>query len=122
VDVLRTRDAFLAAPLRELLAYWLELRCDVSLCTKVVCTPVRLLAAKRGGQLRLQIVLARLRCSHCGEPPVHAVLTDSPIDVAPHETVDGARWRIALVPSETVARGSTSREVVDDWRLAASCS
>jgi hypothetical protein len=88
----------LAAPLRELLAYWLELRCDVSRCTKVVCTPLRVLAAKRGSQLRLQVVLARLRCSHCGEPPVHAVLTDSPIDKPPHEAMDGAQWRIALVP------------------------
>jgi hypothetical protein len=80
----------LAAPLRELITYWLELRYDVARCTKVVCIPMRMLAAKRGGQLRLGSVLARLRCSHCGQPPVHAVLTDSPIDKPPHEAMDGA--------------------------------
>jgi hypothetical protein len=94
----RTREGFLGAPLRELIAYWLELRCDPARCTKVVCTPVRMLAAKRGGQLHLSAVLARLRCSQCREPPMHAVITDSPIDVAPHDTMDGAKWRVALVP------------------------
>jgi hypothetical protein len=29
---------------------------------------------------------------------MHAVITDSPIDVAPHDTMDGAKWRVALVP------------------------
>lgn len=88
----------MGAPLRELIAYWLELRCDVARCTKVVCTPVRLLAAKRGGQLRLGHVLARMRCSQCGKAPARAVITDSPIDKPPHEAMDGAKWRIVLVP------------------------
>jgi hypothetical protein len=89
VDAPRSREGFLGAPLRELIAYWLELRCDPARCTKVVCTPVRMLAAKRGGHLRLDAVLARLRCSQCREPPMYAVITDSPIDVAPHDTMDG---------------------------------
>jgi hypothetical protein len=93
----RTKEGFLGAPLRELIAYWLDLRCDPARCTKVVCMPMRLLAAKRGGQLRLDAVLARLRCGQCGEPPVHAVITDSPIDVAPNDIMDGAKWRVALV-------------------------
>ena len=88
----------MATPLRELIAYWLELRCDAARCTKVVCAPVRLLAAKRGGQLRLESVLARMRCSQCGQAPASAVITDSPIDKPPHEAMDGAQWRVTLVP------------------------
>ena len=86
------------APLRELLPFWLDLRCDGARCTKVVCVPVRMMAAKRGGQLLLRDVLARLRCSQCGEPPELVAITDSPIGVAPHDSMQGAKWRIALVP------------------------
>ena len=89
----------MGAPLRELIAYWLELRCDASRCTKVVCcTPVRLFAAKRAGQLRLEHVLVRMRCSQCGQAPARAVITDSPSDKPPHEAMDGAKWRSVLVP------------------------
>jgi hypothetical protein len=69
----------LGAPLRELLPYWLDLRCDPARCTKVVCVPMQLLAAKRGGRMRLEDVIGRLRCEQCGQPPVNARITDSPI-------------------------------------------
>jgi hypothetical protein len=88
----------LAAPLRELLAYWLELRCDPARCTKVVCAPLRMLAAKRGGQLRLQDVIARLRCEQCGERPVNASITDSPIGAGGHHIAEGAKWSVTLAP------------------------
>jgi hypothetical protein len=98
VEAPRSREQFLAAPLRELIAYWLSLRCEQSRCTKTVCMPIRMLAAKRGGMLRLQDVVARLRCSQCSEPPAHAAITDSPIDVAPHDSMQGAKWRVILLP------------------------
>jgi hypothetical protein len=46
-----------AAPLRELLLHWLELRRETDRCTTVVVAPLGMLAAKRGVQLRLQDLL-----------------------------------------------------------------
>ena len=86
------------SPLCELIAYWLELRCDQARCTKVVCAPLRMLAAKRGGQLRLQDLITRLRCSNCGAAPVHARITDSPISATGHHIAEGAKWSVVVVP------------------------
>ena len=93
-----SRDGFLDARLRDLLPYWLELRCDPARCTKTVCTPLRMLAAKRGGQLRLQDVIARLRCSQCGQAPVHAAITDSPIGENSNSIAEGAKWSVIVLP------------------------
>lgn len=93
-----SREGFLTKLLGDLSAFWLELRCDPSRCTKVVCMPLRLLAARRGERLRLEEALARLRCSHCRNAPMQAAITDSPIGVAPHDAVDGATWRVTLLP------------------------
>ena len=54
VDAPKTSAGFLAATLGELSPHWLELRCDLARRAKVVCTPLRLMAAKQGdrGTLR----------------------------------------------------------------------
>lgn len=94
----RSKEGFLGSPLRDLLPLWLELRCDPAHCTKVVCAPIRLYAAKRGGRLLLQDLIARLRCAQCHERPVHACITDSPIRVAPHDAAEGAKWWVIVAP------------------------
>lgn len=94
----RTKEAFLDARVRELVAYWLDLRCEPSVCTKIAVLPLRSIAAHRGGQLHLRQVIARLRCSSCGARPVVVTITDSPISKPPHEAMDGAKWRVALWP------------------------
>lgn len=94
----RSREGFLDAPLRELTSYWLELRCDPAHCTKLSIVPIRMLAVQRGGQLPLQRVIERMRCSSCGARPVHACITDSPIKTAPHPTAQGAKWSVILLP------------------------
>ena len=98
MDAPRTREGFLAASLGELDGYWLELRCDPARCTKASIVPLRMLAVQRGRQLLLEQMIARMRCSSCGERPALARITDSPIKVAPHETAQGARWSVTLRP------------------------
>ena len=88
----------MASQLGELDGYWLELRCDPERCCKAAFVPLRMLATQRGAQLLLHRVLARLRCSSCGAHPVLARITDSPIDVAPHETAPSAQWSVSLLP------------------------
>jgi hypothetical protein len=98
VEAPRDKQGFLDSPLRELGAYWLELRCDPDRCTKIAIVPLRMLAVQRGAERGLQDVLARMRCSSCGERPALARITDSPIKVAPHETGQGAKWSVTLLP------------------------
>lgn len=98
VDAPSTREEFLAAPLSELAAYWLELRCDPARCTKASIVPLRMLAVQRGDQLLLQTVIARLGCSSCGARPTLACITDSQIKVAPHDAARGAQWSVRLLP------------------------
>jgi hypothetical protein len=57
------------------------------------CSPPR-----RGGQLYLHAVSARLRCSICGVRRVRLTITDSPLSLAPHDATNTAKWRVALVP------------------------
>lgn len=95
----RTREGFLDSPLRELISYWLDLRCDPARCTKVVCTPLRMLVAKCGGRLRLEAVVARLRCTQCGERPARVSVTDSPIGSGGgHHIADCAKWSVSIRP------------------------
>jgi len=93
----KTRDEFLAAPLAELVAYWLDLRCDATRCTKVVCAPLRLLAEKHGRRRRLDELIARLRCAQCGERPVRVCITDSPISAGGQHIAPTALWSVTLV-------------------------
>jgi hypothetical protein len=93
-----TREEFLAAPLGELAACWLDLRCDPERCTKVVCAPLRLLASKHGNRRRLGELVARLRCAQCGERPVRVCITDSPIGEGGHHIAPTAQWAVELVP------------------------
>ena len=92
-----TRDEFLAAPLGELVPYWLDLRCDPQRCTKVVCAPLRLMASKHGGRCSLGELVARLRCAQCGERPVRVCITDSPIGEGGHHIASTAQWSVALM-------------------------
>ena len=56
----------LTAPLVDLAAWWLELRCG---CGHLAYYPLRLLAAERGWQTPLREVLPRLRCGQCHVSP-----------------------------------------------------
>jgi len=96
----KTREAFLAAPLGELAAYWLDLRCHPELCTKVVCAPLRLMAAKHGRGRRLEELLARLRCAQCGQRPARVRITDSAVglDSGGNHVAPRALWELELVP------------------------
>jgi hypothetical protein len=90
-----SRDEFLAAPLGRLIDWWLRLHCGEG-CSKVVCFPLKLMAARNGVRLKLGAALNRLRCEHCGAAPASAALTDHPND----SDQGGLRssWKIELVP------------------------
>jgi hypothetical protein len=93
-----TRDAFLASPLSELVPYWLDLRCDPSICTKIVCAPLRLMARTHGPKRRLGELIARLRCEQCGQRPVRVTITESPITAGGTHIARLSRWLEVLVP------------------------
>jgi len=65
--------------------------------------PVRLISAKRGGQHRLQRRVRAHALLEARRATRARDMTDSPIAVAQHEAMVGAKWRVELVPLTTSA-------------------
>ena len=93
----KTRDEFLAATLGELAPYWLDLRCAAARCTKVVCTPLKLMARRVGAWRVLRDVIARLKCEQCGERPARVTITETPIAAGGQHIAPTSQWSVVLV-------------------------
>jgi hypothetical protein len=92
----KSREAFLTAPVTELTAYWLGVSCTTN-CNRTSYIPLKLLAAKRPGRLKLAAVVERLRCEHCKTPPSAVWITDYPIAHGEHGG-HAATWSVTLAP------------------------
>jgi len=90
------RAELLDAPIAELGMYWLGVRCT-DRCNRTSYIPLKLMAARRGGRMRLRAVVKRLRCEHCKTPPASAWLTDYPVEGGGHGG-QVATWRVELLP------------------------
>ena len=64
-----------AGPLSAIPAWWLEVQCG---CGRMTQIPVELLLQRHGLQVRAPALVARMRCSRCGAPPVSAEWIDNP--------------------------------------------
>jgi hypothetical protein len=69
-----TREQFLASPVRELGAYWLEMRCPG--CGKLTQLPLKLMAARARRPVLLRDALPKLACADCGARPTTASVID----------------------------------------------
>lgn len=92
----RSRDELLESRIGELVECWIGVRC-LDRCNRSAFLPLRLMAAKHGGHLRVRAVLQRLRCEVCATPPGEAWLTDHPITDTAYGGVH-ATWSVALAP------------------------
>jgi hypothetical protein len=92
-----TRAAALASPLRSLVTCWIDVRCDPAQCTGIVVLPIKMLVRQHGGRVTLASVVARLRCSRCGERPVSVTLVSAPNHGAAFGAPAGS-WSLVLVP------------------------
>lgn len=92
----KSREELLETRIGDLLECWIGVRC-LDRCHHSAFLPLKLLAAKHGGHVRLNSVLQRLRCQVCATPPGAAWLTDHPITDLTYGGVH-ATWTVALVP------------------------
>ncbi|MBV8771492.1 hypothetical protein [Bradyrhizobium sp.] len=65
----------LSRSLAELDEAWLDIRCPKN---RTVLYPLRLMAQRHGGGLKLRDVLTRLICTCCRQVPVRLVLREQP--------------------------------------------
>lgn len=60
--------------------------------------PLRMLGAKHGRSCALREVIARLRCTQCGERPAKVTITESPITPGGAHIAPVSHWSELLVP------------------------
>ena len=91
-----SRAALLASPLQALTGMWLRVNCPPT-CTKIVYMPFKLLVSRAParGDIRLEQLLGKLRCSVCGQRPASARVLDQ---ASEGDHSNAATWHVDVLP------------------------